>query len=161
MSINYTSINTPIGLLEIREKDGSIDKINFIEGINMNSEASTPLLNEAKKQLNEYFAGQRESFQLNIAPLGTQFQNEVWSAVQEIPYGKSQSYSDIAKIINNEGSVRAVGAGNGRNPILIVIPCHRVIGQNGTLSGYSGGKWRKKWLLEHEAKIKYGVVKLF
>ncbi|CAD5109602.1 methylated-DNA--[protein]-cysteine S-methyltransferase [Zestomonas carbonaria] len=107
-------------------------------------------LDEACRQLDEYFAGQREHFELRLAPAGTTFQRRVWQALQEIPYGRTWSYSELARYIDKPEAVRAVGTANGANPIAIVIPCHRVIGSNGTLTGYAGGLERKQQLLQLE-----------
>lgn len=107
-------------------------------------------LQQALKQLKEYFAGQRTCFSLPLAATGTAFQQQVWQALVHIPYGQSCSYGAIADFIQNPKAVRAVGAANGRNPLAIVVPCHRVIGNNGSLTGYAGGLGRKVWLLQHE-----------
>ena len=105
---------------------------------------------EAKQQLSEYFDQQRKAFDLPLAPVGTQFQQNVWQQLCAIPYGETCSYADIAKQLNNPNAVRAVGSANGKNPISIVVPCHRVIGANGTLTGYAGGLTRKAALLTLE-----------
>ena len=105
---------------------------------------------EAKQQLSEYFNQQRKAFDLPLAPVGTQFQQNVWQQLCAIPYGETCSYADIAKQLNNPNAVRAVGSANGKNPISIVVPCHRVIGANGTLTGYAGGLTRKAALLTLE-----------
>ncbi|MGH8380646.1 methylated-DNA--[protein]-cysteine S-methyltransferase [Pseudomonas sp.] len=107
-------------------------------------------LDEVARQLDEYFAGKREVFKVRLAPLGTPFQREVWQALQRIPYGTTCSYSDLAGQIGRPRAVRAVGTANGANPIAIIVPCHRVIGSNGTLTGYAGGVERKQLLLELE-----------
>jgi methylated-DNA-[protein]-cysteine S-methyltransferase len=109
-----------------------------------------PILKLAVIQLDEYFAGQRDKFNLPLAAEGTPFQQSVWQALQQIRFGTSASYLDIAKTINNPKAVRAVGAANGKNPLSIIVPCHRVIGSNGKLTGYAGGLDRKLWLLSHE-----------
>jgi methylated-DNA-[protein]-cysteine S-methyltransferase len=109
---------------------------------------------EAREQLDAYFAGKLLSFDLPLAPEGTPFQQRVWSALREIPFGDVVSYSDIARRIGAPAAVRAVGAANGRNPISIMIPCHRVVGANGSLTGYGGGLERKRWLLAHEARVR-------
>lgn len=105
---------------------------------------------ETIKQLNAYFSGKLHEFDLPLKPVGTPFQEAVWQALTTIPYGKTVSYKDIAKHVNLPKAARAVGMANGRNPISIIIPCHRVIGANGKLTGYGGGLHRKEWLLEHE-----------
>lgn len=107
-------------------------------------------LDEVARQLDEYFAGKREQFQLTLAAPGTPFQREVWHALQHIPYGTTCSYSELAEKIGRPRAVRAVGTANGANPISIIVPCHRVIGSNGTLTGYAGGIERKQLLLELE-----------
>ena len=107
-------------------------------------------LDEVARQLDEYFAGKREVFEVRLAPLGTAFQQEVWHALQRIPYGTTCSYGDLAEQIGRPRAVRAVGTANGANPIAIIVPCHRVIGSNGTLTGYAGGVERKQMLLELE-----------
>jgi methylated-DNA-[protein]-cysteine S-methyltransferase len=101
-------------------------------------------------QLDEYFQGDRQVFTIPTEQSGTVFQQQVWQQLSQISYGETRSYSDIARQIGNRTAVRAVGAANGRNQLWLVIPCHRVIGSNGQLSGYAGGVWRKQWLLEHE-----------
>jgi methylated-DNA-[protein]-cysteine S-methyltransferase len=108
------------------------------------------VLAEAKRQLDEYFAGTRESFDLPLAPEGTAFQQRVWRALLAIPYGTTCSYGELARAIGRPAASRAVGAANGKNPLAIVVPCHRVIGANGTLTGYGGGLPTKRWLLDHE-----------
>lgn len=106
----------------------------------------------AIRQLQEYFDGERVTFEIPLAPDGTDFQRRVWMALRDIPFAQTVSYGDIAREIGNPKGVRAVGLANGRNPISIIVPCHRVIGQNGSLTGYGGGIERKRWLLEHEAR---------
>ncbi len=106
----------------------------------------------AIRQLQEYFDGQRVTFEIPLAADGTEFQRRVWMALRDIPFAQTVTYGDIAREIGNPKGVRAVGLANGRNPISIIVPCHRVIGHNGTLTGYGGGIERKRWLLEHEAR---------
>lgn len=107
---------------------------------------------DAIRQLQEYFEGTRITFEIPLAPDGTEFQRRVWMALRDIPYAQTVSYGHIAREIGNPKGVRAVGLANGRNPISIIVPCHRVIGSNGALTGYGGGLARKQWLLEHEAR---------
>ena len=109
---------------------------------------------EARRQLEEYFAGTRQMFTLKLAAQGTSFQQQVWAALCTIPFGETRSYGEQARSIQNEKAVRAVGLANGRNPIGIIVPCHRVIGANGSLTGYAGGLDRKRWLLRHEAQYR-------
>lgn len=118
---------------------------------------SDPVLVEAVRQLNAYFEGALQEFALPLAPAGTPFQRCVWNRLCEIPYGVTISYLELARRVSNERAVRAVGAANGRNPISIIIPCHRVMGSNGSLVGYGGGLERKRWLMDHETRVA-GVV---
>ncbi len=111
------------------------------------------LLDRARVQLQEYFAGTRTRFELPLAPQGTEFQQTVWKQLVKIPYGSTASYGEIANRVGNPKASRAVGAANGRNPISVIVPCHRVIGANGSLTGFGGGLERKQWLLEHERKV--------
>ena len=151
MHNTYYTYDSPFGSIII-ETDG-----NAITGIKTGSnakitgkkEAST-LTNVAAKQLEEYFAGKRKRFDLPLNPSGTEFQRSVWKALQNIPYGKTKTYKQIAEMVGNAKACRAVGMANNKNPIWIVIPCHRVIGTNGTLTGYGGGLNMKKRLLELE-----------
>ena len=113
----------------------------------------TALLERVASQLREYFAGERREFDVELAAKGTPFQQRVWDALIEIPYGELRSYGDVAKAIGRPAASRAVGAANGRNPIAIIVPCHRVIGASGNLTGYGGGLPTKQWLLEHERRF--------
>ncbi len=115
-------------------------------------EARTPVLARAAAQLAEYFAGERREFDLPLAPRGTGFQLRVWRELARIPYGETRSYGELARAIDQPAASRAVGAANGKNPISIVVPCHRVIAGTGALTGYAGGIAAKRWLLEHEAR---------
>jgi O-6-methylguanine DNA methyltransferase len=144
--------DTKIGRIQIEENGEAITKIDYVQrDIEENSEVKeTVLLKEAFKQLNEYFEGKRNVFDLPLAPEGTEFQKKVWNALKEIPFGETKSYGEIAKIIGNEKASRAVGMANNKNPIMIVIPCHRVIGSNGKLVGYAGGIEVKEILLNLE-----------
>ena len=154
-----------IGLLEIIGTKASIKAVNFVE-----AEASEdslkqtdlpPLIAACFSQLDEYFRGERQEFSLELDPEGTDFQNAVWHQLTTIPYGQTVSYLDIAKRVGNEKAVRAVGAANGQNKISIIVPCHRVIGSNGQLTGYGGGLWRKAWLLNHEKRFSSPQMTLF
>lgn len=144
--------NTKIGRMEIEENGEAITRIDYvhkdIEKVTYGEE--TALLKKAIKQLNEYFEGKRSVFNLPLAPEGTEFQKKVWNALREIPFGETKSYGEIAKIIGNEKAPRAVGMANNKNPIMIVIPCHRVIGANGKLVGYAAGLEVKEILLRLE-----------
>ena len=118
-------------------------------------------MHECTEQLIEYFHGSRQKFDVPVNQEGTEFQIRVWKELLEIPYGKTISYMDMAKRLGDPKVIRAAAAANGKNPITIIVPCHRVIGSDRSLVGYSGGMWRKKWLLQHEFKIAHGVQTLF
>lgn len=142
---------TKIGKIGIVENSRAITQLYFVEDIPQNTNVhETPLLKKANQQLQEYLDGKRKKFDLPLAPQGTEFQKKVWKALLEIPYGKICSYKEIATKIGNEKASRAVGMANNKNPILIFIPCHRVIGANGELVGYAGGLDMKKRLLKIE-----------
>ncbi len=146
----YDYLDSPLGIVEIAFEKDHIVGIEFVD---KKKEASpTPLSRKAVKELKEYFEGKRKIFSLPLHLEGTEFQKRVWEALQEIPYGQTCSYKDIAVKIGNPGASRAVGLANNRNPISIVIPCHRVIGANKKLVGYGGGLERKEWLLNMEKK---------
>ncbi|WP_116474454.1 methylated-DNA--[protein]-cysteine S-methyltransferase [Zobellella maritima] len=149
----YCTLSGPCGQLKIIADPNAIVRIDFLDQPEPEQPATTPLLSEASAQLKAYFAGSLHSFSLPLAPKGTRFQQQVWQALQQLAYGERCSYREIALRIGNPLAVRAVGAANGRNPIPIVIPCHRVIGANGKLTGYAGGLERKDWLLRHEAGL--------
>lgn len=140
---------SPIGLMEIAATSTAVTALNF--ATKRRRQAVThPLVTEAARQLAEYFDGTRQNFDLELAPAGTDFQKRVWRQLQTVRYGRLASYQDIAKGVGRPAAVRAVGAANARNPIAIIIPCHRIIGKNGRLVGYTSGLWRKEWLLKHE-----------
>lgn len=147
----YCTLPSPCGQLKIVADPQAIIRIDFLSRPEPHQAAGTPLLVEACAQLEAYFAGRLRDFSLPLAPQGTVFQQQVWQALQQLAYGEQCSYRDIALHIGNPKAVRAVGAANGRNPLPIVIPCHRVIGANGKLTGYAGGLERKAWLLRHES----------
>ena len=143
---------TDIGKIGITEDNNKITNI-FFNGEKIPNGyvlIESPILKEANTQLHEYFKGQRKAFDLPIAPVGTEFMISVWDALRQIPYGQTQSYKAIATVVGNSRSCRAVGMANNRNPISIVIPCHRVIGSNGNLVGYAGGLNIKEYLLALE-----------
>ena len=147
-------INTPIGLTEIQGDENGISKIHVM---NEDVEISTKIpkeLKEAVLQLQDYFDGKRTTFTFPLNPSGTDFQKKVWQELLHIPFGKTCSYLELSKKLGDAKAIRAVASANGKNPLWIVVPCHRVIGTNGSLTGYAGGLWRKKWLLEHENPIK-------
>ena len=144
--------DTVIGKIGIAEDGTFITNVYFEDeaGAKDANLMETTLLKEAAKQINEYFNGNRKSFELPIAPAGTEFQKAVWTALQEIPYGETKSYKEIAIAVGNYKACRAVGMANNKNPISIIIPCHRVIGTNGKLVGYAGGLKVKDYLLNME-----------
>lgn len=146
------SMNSPIGWLTLSEKDTSLARLDF--GRIGKETPGSGLLTEAARQLEEYFAGSRTAFDLPLAPEGTPFQQKVWQALRAIPYGKTSSYADIARAAGCPKGFRAVGMANNRNPIPIIIPCHRVIGSDGSLTGYAGGLPAKRFLLSLEGAIR-------
>ncbi len=132
---------------------GDEDGISSITVVDSAAETSIKIpecLKDCVTQLDEYFQKKRTTFNLKLNPQGTDFQKEVWKALQQIPYAKTRSYLKQSEAMGNVKAIRAVASANGKNPIWIVIPCHRVIGSDGSLTGYAGGLWRKRWLLEHE-----------
>jgi methylated-DNA-[protein]-cysteine S-methyltransferase len=145
--------DSPLGAIEICAAGGSIVSISFVSDLG-ETIAPSKELETAMRQLSEYFSGNRREFDLLLAPVGTEFQKQVWKELQSIPFGEKKSYLDIATGLGNKNLTRAVGAANGKNPIAIVIPCHRVIGEDGKLTGYAGGLWRKEWLLDMESPSK-------
>ena len=151
-----TFYQSEIGLIEIVSTETDIISLNFVDDDGDKTAAVPPALQECVAQLDEYFQGTRRAFELKLAPQGTEFQQRVWQELLKIPYGQTVSYLDIARAIGNEQAVRAVGSANGQNPISIIIPCHRVIGRDGQLTGYGGGLWRKAWLLNHEQTFALG-----
>jgi methylated-DNA-[protein]-cysteine S-methyltransferase len=158
---------SPIGIIQISTDGECITGVIFIEqaGENkkklLNKDPVNPLIKKCIQQLDEYFNGTRKVFDLPITFAGTEFQKNVWNKLNDIPYGNTTSYLSLSKTVGNIKAIRAVGAANGKNKISIIIPCHRVIGSNGDMVGYGGEVWRKKWLLDHEAKYRFGVQKLF
>lgn len=144
---------SPVGALTLVATDDALVGLLMEEhgsGPPQAIERSTPLLQRAGAQIDEYFAGTRRDFDLPLAPRGTEFQREVWAVLRTIPFGATWSYAQVARRLGRPRAVRAVGAANGGNPIAIVIPCHRVVGSDGSLTGYGGGLPRKRWLLAHE-----------
>jgi methylated-DNA-[protein]-cysteine S-methyltransferase len=142
-------IKTPLGFAEIIGDENGIISIEVHDEAEISSTIPS-FLQEAVTQLNEYFEGKRNHFDLKLNPQGTEFQQKVWKGLLEIPYGKTRTYLEQSKILGDVKAIRAVASANGKNPLWIVVPCHRVIGTDGSLTGYAGGLWRKKWLLEHE-----------
>ena len=170
MNIEIVYYQSPLGVLEIRSTGSAISDVLFVnswKGAKINEtelsfvKPKSPVIKACIKQLDEYFAGSRTEFTIHTLQVGTAFQQTVWVALSNIPYGRTISYLALSKRIGNVKAIRAVGTANGNNSICIIIPCHRVIGSNGDLIGYGGDLWRKKWLLEHEGKVANGVQTLF
>lgn len=145
---------SPLGTLELTADEIHLTAVNFLEKT-FEQPAGNPnsVLNRTVHQLDEYFEKERKEFDLPLMPEGTEFQQKVWQALQQISYGRTASYKDIAELIGEVKAVRAVGGANGKNPIPIIIPCHRVIGSDEAMVGYAGGLWRKEWLLKHEGAL--------
>ena len=166
LEFKKTYYKTPIGTAEIVGDENGIQSISVLD-----EDFSPPLrqaqcdtieltneipvcMQDCMIQLDEYFKGERKEFNLRLNPQGTPFQQSVWKELLNIPFGKTRTYLEQTKQIGDPKAIRAVASANGKNPIWIVIPCHRVIGSDGSLTGYAGGVWRKKWLLEHESPVK-------
>ena len=155
-----TYYKTPIGTAEIIGDEQGIQSISVLpldsarDDKIANFKETPKCLQKCVTQLDEYFKGERSEFDLLLNPKGTPFQQSVWKELLNIPYGKTRTYLEQTKQIGDPKTIRAVASANGKNPIWIVIPCHRVIGSDGSLTGYAGGVWRKKWLLEHESPVK-------
>ena len=143
-------INTPLGITKISGDESGISVISILNDETEISPEIPEILREAIRQLQEYFEGKRQDFSFKLNPSGTPFQQKVWQELLHIPFGKTTSYMDLSKKLGDVKAIRAVAAANGKNPLWIVVPCHRVIGTDGSLTGYAGGLWRKKWLIEHE-----------
>jgi len=154
MDMNHkTYYSSPIGTIEITGTTAGILSIDFVEDPDTSGSETHPCLEPCVTQLHEYFLGRLKKFTVPLQIRGTVFQKKVWSALLQIPYGTTQSYAEIAGIIGHKKAFRAVGNANNRNNIAIIIPCHRVIGSDGSLTGYATGIWRKEWLLEHEKRF--------
>jgi methylated-DNA-[protein]-cysteine S-methyltransferase len=153
-----TSLDSPVGPLQlIAAGDGALTHLLFVDerlparaGSDLRADRAP--FGDVIAQLEEYFAGSRTEFELPLAPAGTAFQRDAWTALRAIPYGATRSYAEQAAALGRPRAIRAVGAANGRNPIAIVVPCHRVVGSRGALTGYGGGVERKEWLLGHERR---------
>jgi methylated-DNA-[protein]-cysteine S-methyltransferase len=156
MSLSHVDHDTPMGRLSLVAGGGALVGLylpDHAPALDARDGTGDPVLDRARVELDEYFAGRRTSFDIPLDPRGTPFQRVVWEALRAIPFGKTRSYGDLAAAIGRPKASRAVGAANGQNPIAIVIPCHRVIGADGSLTGYGGGMARKEWLLRHERAL--------
>lgn len=148
-------IQSPLGITLIEGDGEGVSKISVLDDKDIKQSQTIPKeLEDAALQLQEYFNGNRTDFTFKLNPKGTDFQKKVWNALLEIPFGKTTSYQDLSIKLGDVKAIRAVASANGKNPLWIVVPCHRVIGSDGSLTGYAGGLWRKKWLLEHENPVK-------
>ena len=158
---SFTRLQTPVGELTLTASDTALTGVYFPTSRHVpppvaGGEATGPageILARARQQLAGYFAGQRTTFDLPLAAEGSDFEHRVWDALVKIPYGATMSYGELARRLGDARNARAVGAANGKNPIPIIVPCHRVIGANGDLTGFGGGVDRKRWLLEHEGAL--------
>lgn len=154
--IFFDEMDSPVGTLHLRCHAAGLTHLLMqpqLHRLPGDAQRGHTLLDTAKQQLAAYFAGERAVFDLPLAPAGTAFQLRVWQALRDIPAGETRSYGEIAAGIGRPSASRAVGAANGANPIGIIVPCHRVVGADGTLTGYAGGLDRKRWLLAHEARL--------
>lgn len=142
-------LHTPIGFAAITGDEMGISSISLVDETEIDAHPPA-FFAEAIGQLQEYFENKRDKFTFAINPIGTPFQQKVWVALRDIPFGTTTSYLALSQKLGDAKAIRAVAAANGKNPLWIVVPCHRVIGTDGSLTGYAGGLWRKKWLLEHE-----------
>ncbi len=143
---------SPIGLLEIKLADSFVTSVLFVEDQKSNSDLN-PILGNTIEQLQQFFNGERKIFDLPLKQNGTDFQQKVWNELLTIPFGKTWSYLQLSKKVGDVKAIRAVGTTNGKNKLAIIVPCHRVIGSDGALTGYAGGLWRKQWLLDHERNV--------
>ena len=161
-----TYYQSPVGLIRISGTETYIREIHFIDNVELShldhhKKRYSPILIHCVEQLIEYFHGERRVFEFPVHQEGTVFQKRVWDELIGIPYGKTISYLELSRRLGDTRAIRAAASANGKNNIAIAVPCHRVIGSRNDLVGYGGGIWRKKWLLDHEAKITYGIQTLF
>lgn len=154
MEIIAAYYSSPIGLIELTASDKGIATLFFVEEKKYDENLTDPFLKDCLKQLDEYFNEGRKVFDITLDPSGTEFQLKVWKELLNIPFGRTISYLDLALALGDKNATRAVGSANGKNPISLIVPCHRVIGNDGKLTGYGGGLWRKEWLLKHEGSFK-------
>jgi len=145
-------LDSPIGTIRLLHSGKGISSLIFLNQSASDNE-NFPVFDECKQQLKEYFDGIRKEITIQLDLSGTEFQKKIWAELIKIRFGQTVTYADLAKKINDIKSIRAVGRANATNPVSVIVPCHRVIGTDGSLTGYAGGLWRKKWLLEHEQKL--------
>ena len=148
------NLKTPLGTAVISGDENGISSISVFDEEREISGVIPEALQEAYQQIQDYFNGERIDFTFKINSSGTEFQKKVWQGLLEIPFGKTMSYQELSIQLGDVKAIRAVASANGKNPLWIVVPCHRVIGTDGSLTGYAGGLWRKKWLLDHENPVK-------
>jgi methylated-DNA-[protein]-cysteine S-methyltransferase len=163
--IRYARFASPLGTILATAADGALTSINFVDakytpviGGDWIEDPASPPLRECARQLGEFFAGERGAFDLALAPVGTPFQKRVWQEIARVPYGETITYAQLAQRAGSAGSARAAGSATGRNPIAIAIPCHRIVGTDGSLTGYAGGLERKTKLLELEGVLQGALV---
>jgi methylated-DNA-[protein]-cysteine S-methyltransferase len=161
MELFSFSYSSPLGQIKIQCTNTHLVSASFMDTDENLINDRHPILEDTITQLSAYFEGNLRTFDIPMCQDGTEFQKKVWDLLYAIPYGKTISYQDLAKQYGDIKAIRAVAAANGKNDIAIIIPCHRVIGSDRSLTGYAGGLWRKKWLLDHEAKFYSGVQQLF
>jgi len=159
LSLQTTYYKTPLGTAKIVGDKNGIQSVSVLDddfstALEVTNSEISKCLQECVTQLDEYFSGKRINFDLKLNPQGTDFQKKVWAELQKIPFNKTRTYLEQSKALGDVKAIRAVASANGKNPIWIIIPCHRVIGSDGSLTGYAGGIWRKKWLLAHENPVK-------
>ncbi|UGU18242.1 methylated-DNA--[protein]-cysteine S-methyltransferase [Sinomicrobium kalidii] len=148
-------IKTPLGPARIRGDENGIASVSALNTEDITYDEVIPeVLEDCAYQLREYFEGKRQEFDLKLNPEGSDFQKRVWDELLKIPYGKTTSYLELSKKLGDVKAIRAVAGANGKNPLWVIVPCHRVIGSDGSMTGYGAGIWRKKWLLEHESPYK-------
>jgi methylated-DNA-[protein]-cysteine S-methyltransferase len=160
----YTYYQSPVGMLKIGGTDTYIAELTFVKSNDQvvhGAPGISEVMHQCTEQLIEYFSGKRRAFNIPIHQEGTSFQQKVWAELLNIPYGKTLSYLDLAKKLGDVKAIRAAASTNGKNNIAIIVPCHRVIGSDRSLTGYAGGLPIKKWLLQHEFRIAHGVQTLF
>ena len=153
MAKYFITMTTPVGILKLTSDEQYLKSISFDAEYTEDDLPVPEILVSAREQLEAYFAGKLQKFDLKADPEGTEFQRKVWTQVSLVDFGDTKSYVEISRAVGSQDSSRAVGMANGRNPLPIVVPCHRIIGHNGKLTGYAGGLERKKWLLLHELKV--------
>jgi methylated-DNA-[protein]-cysteine S-methyltransferase len=152
--MEFCIFNTPLGFAKLEGDENGISSLTVLNNDHTVSDIIPEVLEDAVRQLEEYFKGERTEFSIKLNPQGTDFQKRVWDALLTIPYGKTTSYLQLSKDLGDVKAIRAVANANGKNPLWIIVPCHRVIGSDGSLTGYAGGLHRKQWLLEHESPYK-------